>query len=117
MQLGKDSAAVASALKQYWQTQHVDPNDRFLRDYIVNQRWKDERANHIPTYREVVGNDASDASDASDVAGEDQLSIAKKFELVDEEDDSELERQDEFEERYNFRFEEPGGTEIATYPR
>lgn len=101
-QAGKDSATVARMLRDYWQTKHTDPNDKFLRDYIVNQRWRDERENHIPTYREVVGDDArrkkaaaddDDDENASDVDGEDQLSIARKFDLVDEEDDSELERQ------------------------
>ncbi|KAH7815441.1 putative krr family protein [Monocercomonoides exilis] len=34
-----------------------------------------------------------------------------------EDDEKDLERQEEFEEKYNFRFEEPGGTEIVSFPR
>ncbi|CAI5478693.1 unnamed protein product [Closterium sp. Yama58-4] len=36
---------------------------------------------------------------------------------VDEEDEEEIKEQDEFEELFNFRYEEPGGAFVATYPR
>ena len=62
--------------------------DEFLKDYIVNRKWTDVNADR-------TNGDSSESSSS-------------------EED---LERQEQFEHEYNFRFEEPGGTSIRSHAR
>lgn len=66
-------------------------NDRFLRDYILNQAWM---------------KDSDDEYEDQDLFHEDA-----------EEDEEAYEAAENYEAKYNFRFEEPGGVEIATHPR
>lgn len=66
----------------------VDP-DAFLEHYLSSEGWKDKK-NVVPTYDEIVN---------------------------DDEDAEELERAEEFEHSYNFRFEEEGSGQIQTYAR
>lgn len=103
-----------SKVREFWTAGTSDEGERFLRDYIVNQRWKGGSGGRALG---LGGEDGGEDDDGSDVLGEDQLSLAKRFGDVDSEDESEVERQDEFEHRYNFRFEEPGGTRLLSHPR
>ena len=74
-----------------WDKPHLDDNEKFLRDYILNKRYKDESDDErIPTYDEIVN--------------------------IDEEEE-ELEKQEHFERKYNFRYEEPDQDFIKSYPR
>jgi protein KRI1 len=102
-----------SKVREFWTAGTTDEGERFLRDFIVNQRWKGGSGGQALG----LGADGGDDDEGSDVLGEDQLSLAKRFGDVDSEDESEVERQDEFEHRYNFRFEEPGGTRLLSHPR
>ncbi|CAG8741101.1 16028_t:CDS:2, partial [Dentiscutata heterogama] len=61
--------------------------------YILNRGWIDKNANRIPTYEDLI------------------------LEHHDEENDEFEEAVDNFESKYNFRFEEEGGTKVATYSR
>ncbi|KRZ15148.1 Protein KRI1 -like protein [Trichinella zimbabwensis] len=75
-------------LQKYWNNPQVDEGELFLRDYLLNRR-----------YREKDDGDAV-------------------VDNVDyEEDEILLEKQSEFERKHNFRFEEPNAHTIITYPR
>ena len=75
-----------------WDKPSLTRDEKFLRDYILNKRYvndsdDDER---IPTYEEIVN--------------------------IDEEEE-ELEKQETFERKFNFRYEEPDQEFIKSYPR
>ncbi|KRY21840.1 Protein KRI1 -like protein [Trichinella patagoniensis] len=75
-------------LQKYWNNPQADEGELFLRDYLLNRR-----------YREKDDGDAV-------------------VDNVDyEEDEILLEKQCEFERKHNFRFEEPNAHTIITYPR
>nr|CAG4641688.1 EOG090X05XL [Eurycercus lamellatus] len=83
-------------LKEYWCDPKLDENEKFLKDFFLNKRYKDEEdKNRIPTYDEVVHDSEGDLS----------------------EDEKTLEKQLEFEHKYNFRFEEPDPEFIKRFPR
>lgn len=72
----------------------LDSTDRFLKNYIINERWKASKMK------------------------ENELPLAGgKQEMIDEEDEERSVEMDEYEANYNFRFQEPGSEKIALYPR
>lgn len=80
------------ALRRYWNDPGLTEDEKFLRDYILNKGYLD-KDDHIPTYSEIIG--------SSD----------------DSEDERAVDEQEDFERKYNFRFEEPDSEFIASYPR
>jgi protein KRI1 len=77
-------------LKKFWgEGQNLDPNEKFLRNYILSDAWKENDENFIN----------------------------KKTFMIDKEDEEKDQFFEEFEERYNFRYEEDGGANITTHKR
>ncbi|KAM0793475.1 hypothetical protein ACM66B_000917 [Microbotryomycetes sp. NB124-2] len=101
--------------------------DRFLKEYILNRGWIDREANEsrIPSYAEITGADDDDLrkkkkkrSTASDVlAQEDGQGHVLDPGMHDSEDSEYEDKADEFEYRYNFRFEDPEGVQMTTHAR
>lgn len=77
-------------LKEIWNDTNLEDNEKFLRDYILNKEYDVDDESGIPSYEEIV-------------------SVVK--------DEEELERGNEFERKYNFRYEEPDPEFIKQYPR
>ncbi|XP_046336410.2 protein KRI1 homolog [Haliotis rufescens] len=80
-------------LRKYWNDPELDEGEKFLKDFILNKRYVDKDAERIPTYDEIV-------DDSDDVSDEEQIEMQEKF-----------------ERKYNFRFEEPGADDIKSFPR
>jgi protein KRI1 len=80
-------------LTGFWENDNLADDDKFLREYITNKRWLDKEAAKIPSYDELVKIHHDDV------------------------DAEAYEKQEEFEHKYNFRYEEPGGAQIMTYAR
>ncbi|KAK2198439.1 bifunctional Kri1-like [Babesia duncani] len=78
-------------IEQYWGNDQLNEDEQFLKDYILNQRWRSDKLSNF---------------DYSD-----------RFNQIDQEDEEHVEKADEFEYKYNYRFEEEGGCEIITHPR
>lgn len=95
----KDEEAKKSLapLKEYWNKPSLTSREKFLRDYILTKGYADADADEIPTYEEIIGEKEED----------------EKFSA----DEDELEKQAEFEQKYNFRYEEPDDDFIKRYPR
>ncbi|XP_028842305.1 protein KRI1 homolog isoform X2 [Denticeps clupeoides] len=92
----KDDVQDMKYLKEYWSDPQLDEKERFLRNYILNKGYLEEdEEERIPTYDEVV----------------------EEVDDSDEEGESFLQKQEDFERQYNFRFEEPGSQRVKTYPR
>ena len=84
-------------LGHYWDEEgKLDDGEKFLREYILNMGWKTrEDINETPKTK--AGDDLSVDSDS--------------------EDEEFLDKVDDFETKYNFRFEEEGGHAIASHAR
>jgi protein KRI1 len=85
----KKIPADVEMLKKFWGDEKVDKNEKFLRNYILSQAWLENNENVI----------------------------SKRLLIHDREDEEKDEIFDEYEAKYNFRFEEEGGANITTYKR
>lgn len=86
-------------LGHYWDNEGtLDDGEKFLREYILNMGWK--------TKKDINENQKKS------IDGEDELSVDS-----DSADEEFLDRVDEFETKFNFRFEEEGGHAISSHAR
>lgn len=69
----------------------ADPEERFLIDYVLSRGWVDQEKRTVPDYERIIEED--------------------------EQDLEAVERAEEYETALNFRFEQPGADQIATYAR
>ncbi|XP_016302839.1 protein KRI1 homolog [Sinocyclocheilus anshuiensis] len=94
---GEEGVRDMKYLRDYWNNPELDERESFLRDYVLNKGYLEEdEEDRIPTYNELMQEDVEDS---------------------EEEGESFLHKQEDFERHYNFRFEEPEAGKIKTYPR
>lgn len=87
---------ILKPLRDIWTDPNLDSNEKFLRDYVLNNKYMNKESyNTDLEYNQMI-------HDSDENLSEDEKTIQK---------------QEEFERKYNFRFEEPDQEFIKRYPR
>ena len=88
----------------YGNDDELDHKDKFLRSYILNEGWKEKAAKNASHNRLTNQEPVAEA-------------LAERQGAVDEEDENREDEMDNFESKYNFRFEEPNAATITSHAR
>merc|ERR1712210_239041 len=88
-----------SGLRDFW-NDNLDEGEKFLKDFLLNKRFLDK-------------DDAGDSDDEGDA----YANVAHDSDDGLSEDEANVEKMEEFEHKFNFRFEEPDEDFIKRYPR
>ena len=94
-------------MHDYWTDPNLAENERFLRDFILNKRYLDNE-----------DDDTDEENENTDAPKETKPKTSFQLDAVElSEEEKIVDNQEEFERKYNFRFEEPDPEFIKSYPR
>lgn len=86
MEIDSQDQQLLKPLRDFWNDPNLDANEKFLRDYVLNNKHVEaESQDDDLEYNHVIHDSDENLS----------------------EDEKTIEKQEEFERMYNFRFEEP----------
>lgn len=95
----------------YGQESELNAEDKFLRNYILNEGWKEASGSRLMRDKEMMQMVRNEQSGASAVVGKGLESRA------DDEDEARENEMDVYEQKYNFRFEDPNAATITSHAR
>lgn len=84
-EINSEEKSELKPLRDYWTDPKLDASEKFLRDYILNKKFLDaDQGEYEDDHYRIHDSDENSS-----------------------EDENHVEKQEEFEQKYNFRFEEP----------
>jgi len=117
LQLNSEAPNAASEPTEKTRKAQQD-DDEFLKAYVLGRGWIDKEAKKIPKYKELVESSSQSKQNKLNPSGSNATVLGKTaiFDEYDDEDEEFVEKAEEFETKYNFRFEDPDPT-VTTHAR